>query len=77
MASAASEQRACTEKVRLVANYGATVAAYYSSVSKLEQSLITGVPQTYNDRRRDTEEARCLCDAARQALDDHVSAHEC
>src|SRR5215467_2189723 len=61
----------CSEKVTLVADYGAVMAAYYSAVRELENGMITGSAEVYGKQRKATERARELCEAARKALDDH------
>ena len=67
----------CEDQIFLVANYGAAVAAYYASVVQLEQGVISGSVKIYAERRRATEDARLICEAARRELDDHVLAHGC
>jgi hypothetical protein len=72
-----SSTRACSEKIRLVADYGAGVAAYYSAVSELEASMITGSAYAYEKGHRASEEAHLMCENARKALNDHVADHGC
>jgi hypothetical protein len=42
-----SGQRPCPQKVQLVAEYGAAVAAYYAAVDELEQGMITGSAEIF------------------------------
>jgi hypothetical protein len=72
-----SQGHPCSEKIRLVADYGAAVAAHYAAVGKLEQGMITGSAEIYQERRRASEDVRVICDAARKALDEHVAEHGC
>jgi hypothetical protein len=67
----------CEEKINLVADYGAAAAAYYSAIQELEQGMITGSTAMYLERRKATEEARALCEKARNELDDHGAKHGC
>ena len=67
----------CKKKVRLVAEYGAAVAALFSAVSELERSMIAQSGKLYKDRYIETEAARHLVETARKELEDHVSAHQC
>ena len=63
--------------MQLVANYGAAVAQYYAAVSKLEEGMITGSNQVYDERYKAAEQVRSLCEAARKALVEHVEKHGC
>jgi hypothetical protein len=67
----------CEEKIQLVANYAAAVAAYYAAVGNLEAGMITGSAEVYRNLRQATEEARAICEAARKELDEHESRHRC
>jgi hypothetical protein len=67
----------CEEKTRLVANYAAAVAAYYSAVCDLETGMITGSAKIYTALRQSTENARSICDAALKELDAHETKHRC
>jgi hypothetical protein len=67
----------CEDQLRLVADYSAAVAAYYASVSRLEQGMISGSKDIYTRLRRATEEARLVCEAARNELDEHAKTHGC
>lgn len=70
-------RRACAKKVRLVAEYGAAVAAYYAAAGELESAMIIGSTKAFHDRYQATEEARAACDAARIVLEKHVASHKC
>ena len=67
----------CATKVQLVAEYSAAVAAYYSAIGELEQGMVTGSREVYAFQRRASDEARALCEAARQQLDEHIAEHQC
>jgi hypothetical protein len=58
----------CERRIELVAGYAAAVAAYYSSVRELEAGLITGSEEIYAKNLKATEEARAVCEAARERL---------
>ena len=59
----------CEEKTRLVANYAAAVAAYYSAVCELEAEMITGSAKIYAALRQSAENARSRCETALTELD--------
>ena len=65
------------EKTRLVADYGAAVAAYYAAVGEFEQGLIIGSHQVYENQYRATEAARLECEGKRKVLEEHVAGHGC
>ena len=67
----------CQEKITLVADYAAAVAAYNSAVREFEQGMITRSSGIYAKRRKATEEARALCEAVRKALNEHEAKHGC
>ena len=66
----------CEEKLQLVVDYCAAVAAYQRAVSELERQMI-GPSDRYFDNRRCSEEARTVCEGAREELDRHVDGHGC
>ena len=63
--------------MQLVAIYGAAVAEYYAAVSKLEEGMITGSNQVYDEQYTAVERVRSHCDAARKALVEHQEKHGC
>jgi hypothetical protein len=67
----------CEEKITLVADYATAVAAYSVAAQALEGGMITGSAEIYAKLRKATEEARALCEAARQELDQHEGTHKC
>ena len=67
----------CEEKTRLVANYAAAVAAYYSAVCELEAGMITGSAKIYTAMRQSAESARTLCETALMELNAHETKHRC
>jgi hypothetical protein len=71
------EKMLCEQQIELLANYSAAATAYCASVARLEQALIGRSAEIYAERRRASEEARIACDAARQELEHHETAHQC
>jgi hypothetical protein len=67
----------CEERIHLVAEYAAALSAYYSAVRELEVGMITGSADIYRNLRQATEEARAVCEVARQKLANHEAGHKC
>ena len=67
----------CEEKTRLVVNYAAAVAAYYSAACDLENGMINGSADLYARLRQSTENARSFSEAALKELDAHETKHKC
>ena len=67
----------CEQKTRLVANYAAAVAAYYSAVCDLETGMITGSAKIYGALRQSAEDTRAICEDALKELAAHETKHRC
>ena len=70
-------QEHCDEKMRLARAYDVYAAQYSRSVKILYKRMGVLPKSGYNELLRSTEEARALCEQARQALESHVAEHGC
>jgi hypothetical protein len=67
----------CDKKIQLVIEYAATMARYYHAVAELERGMVSGSKELFIERHRLAEQARIMCEDARQELDGHVKADGC
>jgi len=68
---------ACSEKERLVDDYGAAVSEYGRTVNMLKYKMGVLLKDQYGEIRNFIEVARIRCEAAHQALEQHVREHGC
>ena len=71
------QAEACSEKERLVDDYGAAVNEYGRTVNMLKHKMGVLLKDEYGEIRNFVEVARIRCEAAHQALEQHVREHGC
>jgi len=71
------QAEACSEKERLVDDYGAAVNEYGRTVNMLKHRMGVLLKDEYGEIRNFVEVSRTRCEAAHQALEEHVREHGC